>query len=153
MNLYNHYGRFSKRACKIIIELWKEGVDLGSVTLANGKTFPADITWHEDCFELAGFFYTNNLRAPNAPNQDIVRIEKADLVAMRYREKHLMPAYLEMYYTVEITSCAKVGFCTWLGKDDDIERLHNGFVQAEFLGMPELRGIYRLPQKGCTHQI
>lgn len=34
MNLYNHYGRFSKRACKIIIELWKEGADLGFVTLA-----------------------------------------------------------------------------------------------------------------------
>jgi len=128
MNLYNHYGRFSKRACKIIIELWKEGADLGYVTLANGKTFPADITWHDDCFELAGFFYTYDLRAPNAPSQDIVKIEKLDLVATRYREKHLMPSYWEMYYTVGITSYAKPEFRTWLGKDDDIERLHNGFV-------------------------
>lgn len=54
MNLYNHYGRFSKRACKIIIELWKEGVDLGSVTLANGKTFPADITWRTTYSTLFG---------------------------------------------------------------------------------------------------
>ena len=128
MNLYNHYGRFSKRACKIIIELWKEGVDLGTVTLANGKTFPADITWHDDCFELAGFFYTYSLRAPNAPSQDIVKIEKLDLVAKRYRETYQKPADWAIYYTVQIAAYAVPQQLTWLGSEQDLAKLHSGFV-------------------------
>ena len=128
MNLYNHYGRFSKRACKIIIELWKEGADLGFVTLANGKTFPADITWYGKYFELAGFIYMDNLRAPYAREQDIVKIEKLDLVAKRYRETYQKPANWAIYYTVQIEDCCVPQQRTWTNSEQDFEKLHNGFV-------------------------
>lgn len=95
----NKFGRFTKEAADIIVEMLKEGVVKGKLVLANGTIRETSI--HEDItdlqypYQIGGYWYTRTLNYATSVNEHVLDIvdfvSKADRKEFKRRWKERYP--------------------------------------------------------------
>lgn len=95
----NKYGRYTKEAADIIIEMLKEGVVQGKLLLANGTiretSIHEDITDYQYPYQIGGYWYSETLNYTNSIKEHVLDImdftSKADRKEFkrRWKERYL----------------------------------------------------------------